>query len=349
MSGFDQFELMIRGGSIALLLLWSIVLARDHFGALPARVAIAMNLCIIGYIVSGILFFRSTESFPGIFGDFLSIFSAAFFWLFALSWFNDRQHIGWKNWLPVLGLLLLYVAQSVIKLSGGVPTLIWLAMRFAMFGFALAGIWIAWHGRENDLIEQRRRFRLILVGVIGGFVILVNLTELLVRNESLDEQFRSLIEISIFIATFAISLLLYQTASSQMFAATILIEPAINIDRTLSPLAQRLVDHIDYNRSYRADGLTIAALAAQLGEQEYRLRRAINGELGFRNFTAFLNSYRLTEVRDALADPVQKEVPILTIALDAGFGSLGPFNRAFREAHDATPSEYRASCLKSSI
>jgi hypothetical protein len=29
----------------------------------------------------------------------------------------------------------------------------------------------------------------------------------------------------------------------------------------------------------------------------------------------------------ALSDPSQSSVPILTIALDAGFGSIGPFNR----------------------
>lgn len=33
--------------------------------------------------------------------------------------------------------------------------------------------------------------------------------------------------------------------------------------------------------------------------------------------------------------------PISTIALDAGFGSLGAFNRAFKEATGATPSVYR--------
>ena len=32
----------------------------------------------------------------------------------------------------------------------------------------------------------------------------------------------------------------------------------------------------------------------------------------------------------------------LTIALDAGFGSLAPFNRTFRLAHGCTPSEFRA-------
>ncbi len=70
--------------------------------------------------------------------------------------------------------------------------------------------------------------------------------------------------------------------------------------------------------------------------------------MGYRNFTAFLNGFRLDEVRSALADPAQREVPILTIALDAGFGSLGPFNRAFRDAEGMTPSEYRATRLADS-
>jgi AraC-like DNA-binding protein len=48
-------------------------------------------------------------------------------------------------------------------------------------------------------------------------------------------------------------------------------------------------------------------------------------------------------VKAALTDPSQRDVPILTIALDAGFGSLGPFNRAFREAEGCTPSSYRAA------
>jgi AraC-like DNA-binding protein len=99
------------------------------------------------------------------------------------------------------------------------------------------------------------------------------------------------------------------------------------------------------HKVWRDEGLTIAKLAAQLGEQEYRLRRTINGQLGHRNFSAFLNGYRIAEVKSALADPAQRGVPIITIALDAGFGSLGPFNRAFREAEGMTPSEFRARAL----
>jgi len=66
---------------------------------------------------------------------------------------------------------------------------------------------------------------------------------------------------------------------------------------------------------------------------------------GHRNFNAFLNRYRIEEAKAALADPEQKEVPVLTIAMDAGFQSLGPFNRAFKAATDLTPTEFRRLAL----
>jgi len=95
--------------------------------------------------------------------------------------------------------------------------------------------------------------------------------------------------------------------------------------------------------AYRQDGLTIGRLARDLGVPEYRLRRLINSRLGHRNFSAFLNGYRIGEVRERLGDPDFARIPILTIAMDAGFSSLGPFNRAFRQATGQSPSEYRAN------
>jgi AraC-like DNA-binding protein len=71
------------------------------------------------------------------------------------------------------------------------------------------------------------------------------------------------------------------------------------------------------------------------------LRRLINQRLGYRNFNAFLNNHRIEEAKAALADPAQAAVPVITIAMDAGFQSLGPFNRAFKAMTGVTPSEYR--------
>src|SRR5438552_1538719 len=106
-------------------------------------------------------------------------------------------------------------------------------------------------------------------------------------------------------------------------------------------LLRRLEQLMVVERAYRREGLTIGALSAELGVPEYRLRQLINEGLGHRNFNAFLNRYRIEEAKAALADPEQKEVPVLTIAMDTGFQSIGPFNRAFKAATDLTPSEFR--------
>lgn len=105
--------------------------------------------------------------------------------------------------------------------------------------------------------------------------------------------------------------------------------------------ARELLDAMHRRQLHRRTGLTIVQLAEEMKVPEYRLRQCINQELGFRNFNAFLNRFRLDEVAARLADPAQAEVPITTIALEAGYASLGPFNRAFRDTFGVTPSEYR--------
>ncbi len=99
--------------------------------------------------------------------------------------------------------------------------------------------------------------------------------------------------------------------------------------------------------AYQQSGLNIRTLAEQLGHTEHQLRKLINGRLGFRNFSAFLNSYRIPDAKKVLADAEQVRKPVLTIALDLGYGSLGPFNRAFKAATDMTPTEYRQAALRS--
>jgi len=108
---------------------------------------------------------------------------------------------------------------------------------------------------------------------------------------------------------------------------------------------QKLVDALMRlmadERIYRHDNVTIGMLATRLAIPEYRLRRLINQRLGYRNFNVFLNEHRIAEAKAALADPSQAEVPVITIAMDAGFQSLGPFNRAFKADTGITPTEYR--------
>jgi len=109
-------------------------------------------------------------------------------------------------------------------------------------------------------------------------------------------------------------------------------------------LATRLASLMADDSVYTVASLKVADLAKRLGEPEYKVTQCITGALGFRNFNHMVNSFRIAEARRRLADPGLDNLPVLTIALDCGFGSIGPFNRAFKAELDMTPTAYRDSC-----
>ena len=92
---------------------------------------------------------------------------------------------------------------------------------------------------------------------------------------------------------------------------------------------------------WKTEGLTIGAVARTLETPEHQLRRLINRRLGHRNFADFVNGHRIEAAKRRLADPGDARTTVAAIAFDLGYGSLGPFNRAFRAATGATPTEWR--------
>ena len=112
-------------------------------------------------------------------------------------------------------------------------------------------------------------------------------------------------------------------------------------DRREPDLIRRLEAAMDAG-AWAREGLTIAALASELSVPEHRLRKAINRDLGHRNFPSFINTYRIDAARAALADPARRGDTVLQIAYETGFASLGPFNRAFRDRTGMTPTDYKA-------
>ena len=115
---FHDFEMMVRGGSLALLALWSWLLVRDHWQALPARLAVAMNFSVACHVIATI----PGPSGIGIVIDWLfelgSVTVPALFWLFARAWFNDEKRISWRSWalVPVcMALLVILDSNSLSK------------------------------------------------------------------------------------------------------------------------------------------------------------------------------------------------------------------------------------------
>lgn len=334
-------DLMARGGALALFMLWSWVLVRDHRNMLAAKVAVAMNIAIMGYI----LLTATWDYKPSSVRFFLALLAGAtpgLFWLFARTWFNDKKRIEkWAILLILLSVINIAIIQITYQRYGSVHLVFGIVFRVGMFAFALAGLWEAWRGRDGDLVEARRHIRPKIVAAVGIYVMLIAVVEIAVFNYAAPLWLARGIGSSIAVVTFMFCAAMFGMRHTDLFGATPKVRP-VAAPPANEALTDKIVHFMQQELPHRDEEMTIAKLALQLGEQEYRLRRHINGVMGHRNFAAFLNGYRLDEVKSALGDPDQKEVPIITIALDAGFGSLGPFNRAFREAEGMTPSEYRA-------
>jgi AraC-like DNA-binding protein len=344
MTDFIQIDLMARGGALALMALWSWLLVRDHPKVLAARLAVLMNIAIACYLVATADWLREQFSPIGLALALGAGSTPGLFWLFAKAWFNDEKRIGNTSVVLVLmSVMNMLVMQLSYPDGGSVNLVTGVIFRLGMLGFAAAGLWEAWRGRGGDLVEGRRRLRPRIVAAVGGYVVLIAFAEIAVFNAMAPRWIIGIVGSSIVFITLPFCAAMFGMRQADLFGAAIG-QVKTPVPKTIvdEPLAEKLAAHMRAMMPWREENVTIAGLAAQLGEQEYRLRRVINGQLGHRNFAAFLNGYRLGEVKNALVDPSQREVPIITIALDAGFGSLGPFNRAFREAEGMTPSEYRA-------
>ena len=340
---------MARGASVALVLLWSWLLYRDHRFTLAIRVALLMNASLCCYFI--------TPNAPWSPADGIGYFllkagqfaATPLFWLHSRIWFNDEDRIGWRSWLLCLGATALCVAVMIISAyNRELYSTLLTGMNLCWSAFAIAGIWTVWRGRQDDLVEGRRGLRVQIISMIGGYVLFILATNGFANLFPGSKIVSATVSLGVPIVTAYLFSLVVSVQLPVSFGWPLSDAPSVQPVATDDPAANRLLTFMTHQKPYRNEALTIAGLAAQLGEQEYRLRRIINGQLGYRNFSAFLNEYRLAEVKAALRDQHQKDVPILTIALDSGFGSLASFHRAFRQAEDCTPSAFRATALTNS-
>lgn len=94
-----------------------------------------------------------------------------------------------------------------------------------------------------------------------------------------------------------------------------------------------------YIESHSAGPLTLGDVAKASGLSRFHLSRVFPEATGHAVF-AYLRGRRLTEAARLLADGAPD---ILSVALDAGYGSHEAFTRAFRDFLGLTPEEVRAA------
>ncbi|MBY0520534.1 MAG: AraC family transcriptional regulator, partial [Sphingomonas sp.] len=261
---------------------------------------------------------------------FIQIGSAGYFWLFAVTLFEDRRlslaSAAPAAALTVIGLIGQYGPSAIIPWVWTLHNLIGLLL--ALHALAV----IARSGR-NDLVETRRRLRVPFLMLIASFSIVLSIVQIgqnLGINAGWYEFANASIQALLGIAGVTVLL----EARSTLFGVATDARPAKADARAIDDSQiwlDRLQQVMEIEALWRREGLTIGDLANVVGLPEHRLRRLINDQLGHRNFASFVNQRRIAEARTVLSDPASAVRTVASVAFDLGFGSLGPFNRAFRD------------------
>ncbi|MBS1504779.1 MAG: ABC transporter permease, partial [Bacteroidetes bacterium] len=102
---------------------------------------------------------------------------------------------------------------------------------------------------------------------------------------------------------------------------------------------------MEANRYYEDPDLTLNALAEKLGLTIHELSRIINTALK-KNFSDFINEYRVKAVIAKMQDPAYDRITLLGMALDAGFNSKATFIRVFKHLTGKKPAEYKQKIEK---
>ena len=102
---------------------------------------------------------------------------------------------------------------------------------------------------------------------------------------------------------------------------------------------QELIQLMKDEKPYLNGELTIQELSDKLGITKHHLTQILNTKL-ILNFYAFVNEYRIEEVKQRLSDPRNKNLKIMSIAYDSGFNSKSSFNTIFKSHTGMTPSEF---------
>ncbi len=108
---------------------------------------------------------------------------------------------------------------------------------------------------------------------------------------------------------------------------------------------RRLKEAVAASRLYEDAELTLATLAVKLMIHPHDLSRIINIGLD-KNFSDFINEFRVRDVARKMQDPAHDRLTLLGIAYESGFNSKRTFNRVFKDVTGRTPVEYKNSLSK---
>ena len=298
-------------------------------GGLPRRLvvhAVIAGAAFVAYILSRALAGPVSEVLTAV-----GVTACGWAWLLTRAIFDPAPHDAlWSR--GVGGVLALAGVVSVLVPAGVIQGVA--ANIYVLFGSAALVLTLIEpfqrHGCKLSRAEERFR-----AAYVTGFALLAGVAVLGVWLDPAPIQIGCAVA-GLVGATAAVA---YRLGHPLETAATASVpRPTTEDDARLGARLQTL---LDAEAIHTDPELRIGDVAARLGVPEHRLSRAVTA-LGFANFNRLINHHRIEQAKRMLTAPGDPR-PILLIALDCGFASVGPFNRAFKAQTGMTPRAYRAA------
>ncbi|TAI47424.1 helix-turn-helix domain-containing protein [Flagellimonas allohymeniacidonis] len=260
------------------------------------------------------------------------LLTGPFLWMYGRALLTEKKHFHLKDFLHVFPFLLFAIFSFVIPNDGsfwGYAVYILVFVHLAVYlvlSFSLLNRF------GNEVHPQKSKwFRNLVIGVFLIWLFYMGNLAGLISFYIGGALFFSLL-------IYIFSFLFLQKHAFQLGKYN-----ASTLDKTRS---KQLIDSIKSmfakEELFLDSTLSLESVAEKLNTTPRKLSQAIN-QNEQKNFSDFVNGYRIEKAKNLLQNPKYKREKIVTIAYDCGFGNVTSFNLAFKAKTHRTPSQFRDS------
>lgn len=260
-----------------------------------------------------------------------------FLWFYGQALFIQKKRLYFKDYLQLVPFFLFATFSTLIPNDGRPISYIIYILVFAHLALYLGLATSLFFGQRMKVHPQRASwFRNLLIGISLIWVFYMG---------NLAGVFSFYIGGAVF---FSFLIYIFSFLFLQKHAFRLGKYNASTLDKShSSDLMDGIKTLFSEEEIYLDPQLSLESMSKRLGVSPRKLSQSIN-ENEEKNFSDFVNEYRIEKARRLLSDPRYAKEKIASVAYDCGFGNVTSFNLAFKSKTRMTPSAYRKERLAES-
>ncbi|MFP2997815.1 AraC family transcriptional regulator [Spongiivirga sp. MCCC 1A20706] len=253
-----------------------------------------------------------------------------FLWFYGKALFEKKNGFSKTDYYHLVPFILYAVCSPIIPNRGDFASSIAYASVFVHLATYLAFCWYRlYHQKSEHNKALFRWYFQIVLGITIMWFLYVSIFARLI-------PFYILGAISFSFLMYVFSFLLLK---KHVFVLEKYKGSTLNVDQSKN-IITRLKLLLESSDSLSKEEISLDQIALKLKVSNRELSQAIN-QNEQKNFSEFINHYRIKKAKALLSSQEYITEKIATIAYDCGFGNVTSFNLAFKAETGLTPSAYR--------